>query len=394
MPGKRLSLGLFLAATLWLSSCAPHDDSPLPDGVGANEPADKPEPRPEPARSRDHLRDRVDAALESVRRRQVFKEHSFWTIFHAMLGMGPENTYLFDPKTGQKEKAIDYICKGGSVRGLDFYPTPDGLDVRTMAGSGTGQGHQDQFVAEMVQWGLSPDRRFIVNGKPYKFSDFFSHSRQRARVTFKPDVPMTEKQELSWAIIIIGEHFGTDITWTNVAGEKLAFTDIVRYELNEPIIECPACGGTHRLFGLTWAYHRHRERGGKKDGIWKDVAETTRRFKQLARKYQNRDGSFSTDYFKGPGKVWNTQLRIGTTGHILEWLALALRDDELREPWVQKAVYALSQMILENRDNGLESGALYHAAHGLAIYRTRAFGTKGNGWQRSFSPVIPPAPKD
>ena len=39
-------------------------------------------------------------------------------------------------------------------------------------------------------------------------------------------------QELSWAIVIIGEYLGTDIAWTNGFGEKLHFEDLVRYELD------------------------------------------------------------------------------------------------------------------------------------------------------------------
>ena len=52
---------------------------------------------------------------------------------------------------------------------------------------------------------------------------------------------------------------------------------MVRYELNQPIEENAACGGTHRLFGLTWAYFRHLERGGKTVGVWKDVDATLRK---------------------------------------------------------------------------------------------------------------------
>src|SRR5262249_23322645 len=176
----------------------------------------------------------------------------------------------------------------------------------------------------------------------------------------------------------------------NSAGKEVSFADIIRYELNQPIARCKVCGGTHRLFGLSWAYHLHRAAGGKKEGIWKDVAATTEKFKDLARQYQNKDGAFSTKAFEGPERIWKTQVRLATTGHIVEWLALALKDDELKEQWVQNAVYALCQMILENRDNGLDGGTLYHAAHGLAIYRARVFGPE----KGSLSPVIPLPPRD
>jgi hypothetical protein len=44
---------------------------------------------------------------------------------------------------------------------------------------------------------------------------------------------------------------------------------------------------------------------------------------------------------------------------------------------MQVAASALADMILSNANNALDGGALYHATHGLHIYRTRVFGTPG-----------------
>jgi hypothetical protein len=183
---------------------------------------------------------------------------------------------------------------------------------------------------------------------------------------------VNDNQELSWAIVIIGEYLGTDIGWTNGFGEKLKFEDLVRYELDANV-EQAACGGTHRLFGLDWVYHLHMRKGGKKTGVWKEVAEKTVKYRDIARKLQNPDGSFSTDFFRGPGNADDKQLRINTTGHTLEWLALALSDTDLRQPWVQDAANALALMILDQQDASIEGGSLYHATHGLLLYYARVY---------------------
>src|SRR5262249_38694887 len=174
-------------------------------------------------------------------------------------------------------------------------------------------------------------------------------------------------------IIIIGQHFGTDCHWTNKFGEELHFEDLVHYELHRPI-KTAACGGTHRLFGLTWVYHLHLQKGGKKVGVWKDVADKLAQYKKQARLFQHADGSFSTNYVSEPGDSKNAEKRIGATGHVLEWLSLALTDEELKEPWVQDAANALAMLILDNGHLDVESGALYHACHGLHIYHARLFG--------------------
>jgi len=322
----------------------------------------------------------VEFALENVHARDLLTTNSFWTIFHGILGMGPE-TELMDPMLRLKIKALDYICGGGDVRGMQFIPTKHGLDVQT-GPQFVGQGHQDQFIAEMTQWGMPLDRTFSVAGKNYKFEAFVNHAQMRTSIT--------RNQELSWAIIIISQFRGTKATWVNEFGEQLHFEDVVRYELEQKI-ENSACGGTHRLFGLTWAYHLHLLGGGKKEGVWAEVAAKLERYKEQARSQQNQDGSFSGKYFVGPGYAREAQLRLSTSGHILEWLALYLTDAELREPWVQNAADAVATMILENENLPLDSGGLYHAAHGLHIYQAR-IQSPGKARPQGLLIPLPPQP--
>jgi hypothetical protein len=316
------------------------------------------------------LKARIEAAVQNVRARELQVSNRFWTIFHAILGLGP-GVELYDPSTKQKIIALDYICDGGVLPGLVFKPTlTGGVDVISTM-DGKGQGHQDQFIAEMAQWGIPANRRFRIKDQEYAFKDFVHHSLARARTT--------EKQELSWTIIIAAQYQGTTASWINLANEPISTEAIVQYELNAPI-EDAACGGTHRLFGLTWAYHLHLQKGGISEGVWKGVPTKTARYRDLARKFRNADGSFSTSFFRERGNDPNMDKRINTTGHILEWLALALSDDELRQPWVQEAVNALCLQLLGLRNESIDGGSMYHAVHGLLIYYARVF-------DRSICPV-------
>jgi hypothetical protein len=204
-------------------SCAPRDDTP-PDATPDN--GAKPTVLIAPPKVPDALTPRINEAIANVRNRDLRTTNAFWTVFHGILGLGPDVT-LLDDATGERVNALDRICTGTGIRGLKFIPTPDGLDVETQPGTGVGQGHQDQFVAEMVQWGVSPNRLVTVGERHFTFADFFRHSKARASVT--------RGQELSWAIVIVAEHFGTDHQWTNAFGEPLRFEDVMRYELNQPI---------------------------------------------------------------------------------------------------------------------------------------------------------------
>ncbi|MFO0847623.1 MAG: hypothetical protein U0871_03545 [Gemmataceae bacterium] len=365
----RLSGGL--AVIVLACGCAPVP----PPRTGEQKESELPQPRLATADPTD-LRSRIDAAVDTVRRRDLHTSHGFWTVFHGVLGLGPD-AILCDP-WGRRVRAMDHLFDGGDLRGLRFIPTRHGLDVQ-MGPTFVGQGHQDQFVAEMAQWGVPADRRVRVEGKDYRFLDFVRQSQMRARVT--------AGQELSWAVIAVGQYLGTELEWVNEAGERVRFEDLMRYELAAPV-ETAACGGTHRLFGLSWAYRLHVGRGGREAGVWADVPKAVARYRDRARELQNADGTLSTAYFRGWGDDADKQLRVSSTGHTLEWLALALSDDELREPWVRNAAGALADLLTGLRDEPVESGALYHAVHGLLIYRTRLFGEPPPGCTR---PPIPPS---
>jgi hypothetical protein len=379
MTGKTRLTWFFLAAAFAGVTCAPQGDLPQKKAEVSPAVTDRGSvPMALVPGAPAGLQARIDAALDNVRRRDLLTTHAFWTVFHGILGLGPDVT-LLDRDTGKRVKALDFICNGGMVRGLEFRPEADGVDVVTWTGSGVGQGHQDQFIAEMAQWNMPVDRKFVVAGKEYTYADFLRHAKDRVRVT--------DKQELSWAILILAQYFGTDIEWTNAAKEKVRFEDVVRYELDQPI-DTAACGGTHRLFGLTWAYHLHRAKGGQKAGVWKDVAQRIDQYKKLAHKFQNPDGAFSSNYVSKPGHTEDSQQRIATTGHVLEWLALALTDQELTAPWMQEAANALALMILRHQSDPIDAGALYHAVHGLQIYEARVFHTAVPNL------LMPPPPKD
>lgn len=379
---NRIRALIVLGLVVFGVGCPP-TDAPLP-----SPPAEQVKTKPIPAPltlnfdsgPKDVLQTRLEAAITQAVKRDLTTSYGFWTVFHGILGLGPSIT-LLDVKTGKRINALDYIADGGKLNGLEFIPTPDGLDVLVAPGTFVSQGHTDQFIAEMVEWGVPLQRKFVVNGKDYVFMDFLRQSRARASAR-KP-------MELEWSLVAIGTTFGTDCTWTNAVGEKVYFEDLVRAETEKPLTAA-ACGGTHRLFGLAWVYHLHLRKGGKTEGVWKDVASKLANAKMQAKQLQNRDGSFSTNFFGGPGNEQDMERRLSTSGHIFEWLMLSLSDDELKAQWIQDAANALTMMFLEIEHRSMEGGTLYHAIHGLLMYYARVYGPDKLG---PFAPHIVRPPK-
>lgn len=200
-----------------------------------------------PAPPADPLRIRIEAALTSVHNRDLLTTNSFWTVFHGILGMGPQSTTLKDPETGKRYNALDFVFSedGARIRGLVFTPTAHGVDVQTVGlGAMPGvkeheaQGHQDQFLAEMIQWGVPADRPVRIAGFPertFKLQDFVEESKARCRID--------ERQELSWCLIVVADYGGgTEAVWTNKYGQKLRYEQLLEYEMNADI-NVAACGG-------------------------------------------------------------------------------------------------------------------------------------------------------
>jgi hypothetical protein len=58
---------------------------------------------------------------------------------------------------------------------------------------------------------------------------------------------------------------------------------------------------------------------------------------------------------------------------------LATSDQQLKESWIRQAAINLCDLLQSTKDVALECGALYHAAHGLVLYRARIFGPRRYG---------------
>jgi hypothetical protein len=96
-------------------------------------------------------------------------------------------------------------------------------------------------------------------------------------------------------------------------------------------------------------------------------------YQNYAYRLQNADGSFSTEWFKGPGSEPDIDRRLKTTGHILEWLLYAASDEQITYYRTVRAVNYLTNIMYANRTREWEAGPLGHAIHALVLYDRLAF---------------------
>lgn len=331
----------------------------------------------DPQISDEELRDMIDEVLEFTftERTLSLSKNAAWQILHGALPYGQKFQVLNgDTPVG----AIDWVLDGNQMRGWTLrHGTKDldgrqGLKMVLESGSKAGQGHEDQWLAVISQSGYSSDHPVIFQGRTYQLGD----------VVRQVMWDVYQGKECSWTLIgltryLSSDYFTENTKWKNRAGEDWDLEKLIAMEADQDLRQS-ACGGTHRLIGMTMALKRYQEETGKTDeqltGGWAAARKKIRESIEAARIYQREDGSFSSNYFFGPGKTSDLSVRINKSGHTLEVLALALDDETIKEPWVTHAVINLCDLFHKTRTLDLECGGLYHATHGLMEYRERRFG--------------------
>jgi hypothetical protein len=361
-----IALILALPALAALCGCSPSASKDLPlDPVAAK--ADLP---PD-----DQILKKLDEALDLTyeKRHLSLKEHAAWQIVHGMLAF--EQAFQVEDLSGQKVSALDYVLDGGAMKGwtmepgivLDEKTGRRGLRAVVEAGTKAGQGHSDQWLGYLADCNLKPDQTIKWGDDTYTIEDFV--------IQVEHDVPQNVGREYSWTLMALTTYRPTTYEWTASDGKQWSIPQLVEIEAGYDLNASP-CGGGHRLCGLTMALNRHIDQGGKIEGPWKLADDKIKDSIEKARQFQNPDGALSSNYLQRPGKTTDIAISLGSSGHILEFLTLALNDEELREPWVKKAVLNMCALLKKTQDVPLECGALYHAAHGLVVYRERVFGPR------------------
>jgi hypothetical protein len=363
------SLALFASAFLIIGCGSPTTDV-------AVQPASAP-PKPLPTPSSDALLTQLDRVLEFTEHGRIMslEKHAAWQLLHGVLAFGPQ----FEIEANdQKVVALDWVFDGKPMKGWTLTATPQGVRAEIEPGK-LGQGHDDQWLAIISQWSVPSTRPVIVDGKEYKLRDMLARTMYDC----------WEGKEASWTIIALSTHLAPiEQTWIARDGnewtvEKLVSMEagpVYEDEVGQEMINMGACGGTHRLIGLTIALNNYRRQhpGEKLTGGWAAAERRISWAVDRAKEYQLPSGAFSIQFFQRSANSANLDEHLAATGHILEFLSFALPKAELEKPWVRRAVAYMCRLLERTKHIDLECGSLYHAAHGLVLYRMKVYGDKGD----------------
>jgi hypothetical protein len=285
-------------------------------------------------------------------------ERSPWAVMHAMLPFGVEGEIMVG---NRRVNSIQWMCYNGTCRTQKLF-SPAGRYFRPNIGGGV-QGHEGQFLAMLAQSQVSANYPIVVGQNKFTVTDLIRYEMATCK----------EKEELTFKLIGLSYYIDTEQVWSTDKRNRWNIGRLVQEELAQPI-NGAACGGTHRLMGLTFAVRQRNAEGRPIDGQFARADRYVKDFVEYAWKLQNPDGSFSTNWFESRGNDSNIERKVQTTGHILEWLAFTVSDEELRSARFAKSVDFLLSQIWDHRQNKWPIGPRGHATRAIALYHQRTTG--------------------
>ena len=310
------------------------------------------------------LRVRIAQTLATYQRRPMnTSHHSPWEIMHGFVGFGIPTKIRVGGPRGELVNAIGWTNSGGRCRGQVMLTLRDG---RPHALYGVGlQGHSAQYLAILAQCRVSAKSPLLLGGKNFTVADLIEDEKLNCR----------SGTELTFALIGLAHYLPTDAVWRSSDGEMWSLERLMEEELRQPIRTAP-CGGTHRLFSLAYGCQRRLKATGQLDGVYRRANTYVREYQSLTlQRLQNRDGSFSTEWFKYPdNRDDDIDRKVQTTGHILEWLVASLDQEKLYENRIIAAAEFVATALAREPGRNWKDGPLGHALHSLSIYQERVWG--------------------
>ena len=313
------------------------------------------------------IKDLLDQTLESNQRHRTLSSelHGAWQVLHGILAYGKE----FKLTTPEGEvPAVEYLLQGNYIPGFQpragaaFGERP-GLKVYLEPREKVGQGHRDQWLAVLSQCGLSDSAIIRSGDHEFTLRDWVNQ--------IEWDTPPTiDEAEYSWTLIALAAHNDTDRTWQASDGNQYNMESLLKVESSQQL-ESSACGGTHRLIGISMAIAKRQQESKPLTENWQLAQQVIDQQIQQAKASQNPDGSYSAKYMHRPGWTRDLGQSLGSTGHVLEFLAIASDDETIASEWVERTARKVCEILKQCEDVDLECGSLYHALHGLMEYRSR-----------------------
>jgi hypothetical protein len=364
-----------LAAISIVSGSVGLGEEPFSNELGAKSPKDEPQvillesPNKVPIRpasgaileSNDPLVKLVYETREIPRQRLLnTTDHTPWQMMHGLLGLRQD--FLIN-NDGQTINGLEWMQTGPMFKNEPwFQKTSHGGRAHPFNHPYWFEGHINQSLAILAMCNLPLDTQFGTPQGPITMRDMLKNAQMTANA----------KEEVTWTLWALATYLPSDAEWINEKGERWSIERLVLLETGKQVGgPTSPCGGTHGLFALARARNVYMKTGKPLRGVWAQADQKIQKYIRTIQSQLNKDGSLSSNFFRGRDYKQDFDKRMASMGHLLEFLMVALPQERLKEPWVRKAIEATANDLKNNRKAYVSCSPLYHATDALTIYLER-----------------------
>ena len=311
--------------------------------------------------SKDPLVKLVWETREIQRKRMLStKDHTPWQIMHGVLGLRQDLQILHN---GEPVSGVEWVRSGPLYQNEHWFEkTTHGGRAHPYIKPYWFEGHVNQFLAVLSMCSLPLDTKFGTASGPITMRDMLKHAQ----------MTVNAREEVTWTLWALSTYLPADATWVNAAGEPWSIEKLVQIETGKTVGgPTSPCGGTHGLFALARARNVYLRTGRELTGVWFEADRKVKRYIEVARVLRNADGSLSSGFFKTREYKQDFDKRMGSQGHLLEFLMMSVSQEELKQQWVRRAVECVANDLLANRRENVSCSPLYHSLNALSIYLDR-----------------------
>ena len=364
-----------LAAISIVSGSVGLGEEPFSNELGAKSPKDEPQvillesPNKVPIRpasgaileSNDPLVKLVYETREITRQRLLnTTDHTPWQMMHGLLGLRQD--FLIN-HNGQTINGLEWMQTGPMFKNEPwFQKTSHGGRAHPFNHPYWFEGHINQSLAILAMCNLPLDTQFGTPQGPITMRDMLKNAQMTANA----------KEEVTWTLWALATYLPSDAEWINEKGERWSIERLVLLETGKQVGgPTSPCGGTHGLFALARARNVYMKTGKPLRGVWAQADQKIQKYIRTIQSQLNKDGSLSSNFFRGRDYKQDFDKRMASMGHLLEFMMVALPQERLKEPWVRKAIEATANDLKNNRKAYVSCSPLYHATDALTIYLER-----------------------
>ncbi|MFO1003884.1 MAG: hypothetical protein U0936_26430 [Planctomycetaceae bacterium] len=287
-------------------------------------------------------------------------DHTPWQMMHGLLGLRQD--FLIN-HNGQTINGLDWIKTGPMYKNEPwFQKTSHGGRAHPFNHPYWFEGHINQSLAILAMCNLPLDTQFGTPQGPITMRDMLKNAQMTANA----------KEEVTWTLWALSTYLPPDAEWINEKGERWSIERLVLLETGKQVGgPTSPCGGTHGLFALARARNVYLKTGKPLRGVWAQADQKIQKYIRTIQTQLNKDGSLSSNYYRGREYKQDFDKRMASMGHLLEFLMVALPQERLKEQWVRRAIEAVANDLKNNRKAYVSCSPLYHATDALTIYLER-----------------------